>query len=102
MTDEFDLQGESGDKDQRVLSAEDKPVQETFGQLPNSAECYAQVDSIKMAAEYALLKKKLSSFRFKFYFRFLQSVNREVAREVNNFHSSPILCKRNGRDKSAF
>ena len=38
-------QGESSDKDQRVLSAEDQPVQETFGQLPDPTECYAQVKS---------------------------------------------------------
>ena len=35
--------GESSDKDQRVLFAEDQPVQETIGKLPDSPECHAQV-----------------------------------------------------------
>ena len=32
-----------------------------------------------------ILEINLPSFRFKFYFRFLQSVNREVAREVSKY-----------------
>ena len=94
---ELDPQGESSDKDQRVLSAEDKPVQEAIGQLPDPTECHAQVIywllrhcfTFQVSDEkHTLSAISLSSFkppfRFKFYFRFLQSVNREVAREVGN------------------
>ena len=89
--------GESSDKDQRVLSAEDKPVQEAIGQLPDPTECHAQViywllrhcftfqviDEKHTLFDISLFSFK-PPFRFKFYFRFLQSVNREVAREVEN------------------
>ena len=35
--------GEGSDKDKRVLSSQDQPVQKATGQLPDPPECYAKV-----------------------------------------------------------
>ena len=84
------LSGEGSDQDQGILPPENKSIQEAASQLPNPPECNAEVHLFPDKS-FRINKKNpflsMPSFRFKFYFRFLQSVNREVAREVRKIKS---------------